>query len=78
MIELFILETCPYCRKVMDYFEKEGIKFLKRDVLNQKNYDLLMQLGGIDQVPFLYDEVNRIKLYDSENIISYLKQKYAQ
>ena len=45
MLKLFILETCPYCHKVMDFLENEHIKYEKIDIIDididfifQKNF----------------------------------------
>ncbi len=73
MIDLFILETCPYCQKVMNYMKENNIKYHKIDVSNSDNALRLLSIGGLDQVPFLYNEKNNDKIYDSDMIISYLK-----
>jgi glutaredoxin len=70
MIELYILETCPYCHRVMDFMDKESIKYEKKDVTKPENHEKLMKLGGLSQVPFLYDD--GVALYDSDKIIEYL------
>lgn len=73
MFDLFISETCPYCRKVMDYFENNNIKYNKRDVSDPENLNMLLKLGGMAQVPFLDDPKNGISMYESEDIINYVK-----
>lgn len=73
MFDLFISETCPYCRKVMDYFENNNIKYNKRDVSEPENLNMLLKLGGMAQVPFLDDPKNGISMYESEDIINYVK-----
>ena len=52
MIDLFILETCPYCQKVMNYMKENNIKYHKIDVSNSDNALRLLSIGGLDQVPF--------------------------
>lgn len=74
MIELYISETCPYCRKVMDFLFDKKIDYVKKDVSNSANLDKLMQLGGKHQVPFLID--GDVKMYESSDIIEYIKEKY--
>ena len=32
MLDLFILETCPYCRKVMSFLDENGVKYNKIDI----------------------------------------------
>lgn len=70
MIDLYVLETCPYCRKVTDFMDKESIRYNKKDISVPENHDMLMMLGKRDQVPFLYDD--GVGIYESDNIIEYL------
>lgn len=74
MLELFILETCPYCKKVMRFFDENDIKYKKMDITNEENLEMLIELGGKRQVPFLYDKDNGIKMYESDDIIDYVKK----
>ena len=73
MLELFILETCPYCHKVMDFLEKEGINYRKFDIKNKDTEEALIKIGGKRQVPFLVDNERNIQMYESGDIIEYLK-----
>lgn len=73
MLDLFILESCPYCRKVMDFMKENHIKFHKFDTINNDNVLRLLTIGGVDQVPFLYNEETEDKIYESEEIIKYLE-----
>lgn len=74
MLDLFILETCPYSRKVMQYMKEFNIKYHKFDTSNNDNVLRLLSVGGKDQVPFLYNEDTNDKIYESEKIIEYLKE----
>lgn len=73
MLDLFILETCPYCRKVMNYMAENKIKYQKFDTQDNDNALRLLSIGGKDQVPFLYNEDTNEKLYESDRIIEYLR-----
>lgn len=73
MLDLFILETCPYCKKVMDFLDKESIKYNKIDINNKDSENSLIQIGGKRQVPFLVDNERNIQMYESDDIIEYLK-----
>lgn len=75
MLDLYILETCPYSRKVIDYFEDNDIKYNKKDITKAENLKKLIQLGGERQVPFLHDTDNDISMYESDDIIEYVKNK---
>ena len=73
MLDLYILSTCPYCKKVMAYMDENNIAYHKFDTINNDNALKLLNLGGKDQVPFLYNNENGDKLYESDKIIDYLK-----
>lgn len=74
MFDLYISETCPYCRKVMDYLEANNIKYNKMDITEPENLNMLIKLGGKKQVPFLDDKEKDITMYESDDIIKYLKK----
>jgi glutaredoxin 2 len=73
MFDLFILETCPYCQKVMNFMDSNNIKYHKFNTINKDNVLRLLTIGGKDQVPFLYNEETNDKIYESDLIIEYLK-----
>lgn len=73
MINLFILDSCPYCQKVIDFLKTTDIDFNLLDINKQQNYDEMMKLGGKRQVPFLFDNKNNVVMYESADIIEYLK-----
>lgn len=73
MLDLFVLESCPYCKKVMDFLEKEDIKYRKIDISDKDSENSLIQIGGKRQVPFLVDNERNIQMYESDDIIEYLK-----
>ena len=74
MLDLFILETCPYCQKVMDFLKENNVKYHKFDIVNKDNVLRLLSVGGKEQVPFLYNEDTNDKIYESEDIIEYIKK----
>lgn len=73
MVDLYMMETCPYCRKVMNFLDENNIDYNKIDITNSENHRRLLELGGKDQVPFMVD--NDIKMYESSDIIDYFKNK---
>ena len=75
MIELYISETCPYCRKVMDFLEDSDINYIKKDVSEPENLSSLLKLGGKAQVPFLDDPENGVSMFESDDIIEYIKNR---
>ena len=73
MLELFILETCPYCQKVMKFLDEENMEYKKIDITNESNKETLIRMGGKRLVPFLVDKERNIQMYESNDIIEYLK-----
>lgn len=73
MIDLFILETCPYCKKVMALMDEHNLKYNKIDISNKASEESLIQIGGKRQVPFMVDKDRNIQMYESNDIIEYIK-----
>lgn len=73
MLDLYVLEHCPYSKKVMDYFDNNGIEYNMRIITEPENYALLLKLGKKEQVPFLHDKSNNNTLYESDDIIEYAR-----
>ena len=72
MYELFELERCPYCQKVMSFMDSRDIKYKKHDITDLAEEETLIRLGGKRQVPFLYNKESGLKMYESADIIEYL------
>ena len=73
MLDLYILQTCPYCKKVMAFFDENGVKYNKVDIADKAAEESLIQMGGKRQVPFLVDKERNIQMYESSDIIEYIK-----
>jgi len=76
MFELYVLETCPFCQKVMTFFRDNCVEYIKNDISNPIFKAELVKLGGKEQVPFLYDTDTELKLYESNDIIDYVKSTF--
>ena len=73
MFDLYMLETCPYCKKVIAFMNENGIKFNSLNIAEKSNEEALIKMGGKRQVPFLIDKDRNIQMYESSDIIEYLK-----
>ena len=74
MYELYVLDTCPYCHRVMEFFDNNNLKYLKKVVTDAENRDELLRLGGKEQVPFLYEPEKDIKMYESDKIMEFVSE----
>ncbi len=73
MQKLYIRNGCPYCKKVLDYVKENNISLETKEITDSENASELVKYGGKQQVPFLFDSEKSISLYDSDEIIKYLK-----
>ena len=73
MFDLFMLESCPYCRKVITFLDEKGVKYNKVDITDKASEEALIKLGGKRQVPFLVDSDRNIQMYESDDIIEYIQ-----
>lgn len=76
MFDLYELEHCPYCQKVMDFMDKNGVKYQKHDISKPNEEEVLIKLGGKRQVPFLFEKSSGLKMYESADIIEYLSSLF--
>jgi glutaredoxin len=73
---LYYRPTCPFCQKVLSYMEGDGIELPLRDINEDDDARAtLVEVGGKQQVPCLF--VDGAPLYESDDIITYLKEHCA-
>jgi glutathione S-transferase len=78
MLTLYYRPSCPYCKKVLAAAQLLGTTFHLKDIdAEEMHATELMALGGKHQVPFLVDEESDIKLYESDDIIAHITEKYS-
>lgn len=74
--ELYIMPSCPYCRKVLNYMSDHDIKIPLKDITSDPQAaDTLVSVGGKRQVPCLF--IDGRPLYESSDIVSYLEKHFA-
>jgi len=73
MLDLYMLETCPYCKKVMKYLDEHDFEYNKINIEDKSNEEILIKLGGKRQVPFIVDKDRNVQMYESSDIVEYLK-----
>lgn len=72
-LELYMFETCPFCRRVLKYLDESGRTDVElRDIhKNEADRKTLIEVGGMEQVPCLF--IDGQPLYESLDIIDWLK-----
>ena len=73
-LELFKYDTCPYCRRVMDYIASVGRTDIRYEDIhkNPEEAERLLSVGGKMQVPCLF--IDGVPLYESMDIIKWLEE----
>lgn len=72
---LYVETGCPYVAKVKKFAEKYGIEFLERNIADPDVAADLIERGGKRQVPYLVDVDNVVEMYESDDIIDYLRER---
>ena len=80
-LALYQFRTCPFCIKVRQEMRRLSLNVEQRDAQHSaENRQALLAQGGSSKVPCLKitDEENQTRwLYDSREIIAYLRQRFA-
>ena len=73
-LELFKHDTCPYCRRVMDFIEAAGRTDIHYQDIRKspEAAERLLSVGGKMQVPCLF--IDDEPLYESMDIIKWLEE----
>jgi len=78
MLELYQIEKCPYCKKVREKLSELNLDFICRNMQSgSAKRQILITLGGKDQVPFFVDMDKGISMYESYKIVEYLEKTYS-
>ena len=73
---LYVKTGCPWCMKVLDYAKDHGIEFVElRNIATEGVAEELIARGGKRQVPYLVDVENAVEMYESADIVEYLKNR---
>ncbi len=72
---LYMKPSCPFCRKVLRYMEREHISLPMKDISAEPAArEELVAIGGKGQVPCLV--IKGKPLYESDDIIAYLSDRH--
>lgn len=78
MLILYTKQTCFYCHKVRTFAVTTGITLEQKDVnADPKIMSELIERGGKRQVPYLVDQARGVSMYESDDIVNYLKENYV-
>ncbi len=74
MFTLYYKPTCPFCQRVMQMAENFNVKLELKDITeSEEALAELLEKGGKQVVPFLVDSERGVSMYESSDIIDYLR-----
>ena len=75
MFTLYYKPDCPFCQRVLQMGENLGVEFDLKDISEDETLaNELMEKGGKRQVPFLVDTETDTSMYESSDIIDYIRE----
>ena len=78
MLTLYYKETCPFSQRVLQIAENLGVEFDLKDIEDSEDIVAeLVEKGGKRQVPYLVDTDKDVAMYESNDIIDYIRDNYA-
>lgn len=78
LLELWSFEASPFCRKVREELTRLGLDYQVHNVGKRgRRRPELVALGGKMQVPYLVDKNTGVAMYESDDIIAYLRRTYG-
>jgi glutaredoxin len=77
-LTLYVKTGCPFCAKVLKAGEELGITFNEKNIADPQVAEELIKLGGKRQVPYLVDEEKSVSMYESDDIVAYLHQRFGK
>jgi len=79
MLTLYVKTGCPFCAKVKNVIAELELedKIEEKNLADDGMLEELLEKGGQQMVPFLVDADRDVSMYESADIIAYLKEHYA-
>ena len=78
MYILYIEQGCPWGNKVMAFMDEHNIKAELRDRDTGNHEAELIKRGGKRQTPYLVDTETGVEMYESADIIAYMKKNMGK
>ncbi len=77
-LKLYMFETCPFCRKVLNEIESSGRTDVELHNIHKSELDRmeLISVGGKQQVPCLF--IDGKPMYESDDIVAWLRANPQQ
>jgi glutaredoxin len=78
MLVLYTKTGCPFVRRVLETANGLGLELEERNIADPTVVAELMKRGGKRQVPYLVDDARNVEMYESQDIVEYLRKHYGE
>ena len=75
---LYTRPGCPFSAKVLLEAAILGVVLEERSIKDPAILDELMDRGGKEQTPFLFDAAHDVSMYESDAIMEHLHERFGQ
>ncbi len=78
MITIYVQTGCAYTAAVLHALEELAIPYEEKNIADEGVREELIEKGGKDQIPFIFDSSNGIMMYEAGDIVEYLMDTYGK
>lgn len=78
MLTLYVKTGCPYCAKAIAAVDELELDVEYKNKADEGIIDELVARGGKSQYPYLVDSDRDVEMYESDDIVEYLREHYGQ
>lgn len=77
-ITIYVLDGCPYCKKVLDVMNDMELKYETKEVPGSHDKrETVQEVSGQTSVPVITDPNNDVEgMNESDDIVEYLEENY--
>jgi len=74
---MYVKTGCPYCARAIAVADELDLTIEYKNKRDAGVLDELIARGGKSQYPYLVDSDRAVEMYESKDIIAYLREHYA-
>lgn len=78
MLTVYVKTGCPFCAKVIAAVDELGLGVTYKNKNDEGVVEELIARGGKSQYPYLVDDERQVEMYESDDIVAYLKEHYGK
>lgn len=77
MLTMYVKTGCSFCAKAIAVVDELGLEVVYKNKDEDGVVDELVARGGKSQYPYLVDDERQVEMYESDDIVQYLREHYG-